>query len=66
MKNKPQSPAEKKKHLKFLFDFISANKLAVIATLSESGSPEAAVVGIAVIKKLEIICSSFTTSVLMD
>ncbi len=52
----------KKKKLGFLYNFIKDRKLAVLATVSKSGFPESSVMGIAITKELEIICSSFNSS----
>ena len=38
-----------------LYDFIAAQRFAVVATISASGVPEAALVGIAVTPDLELI-----------
>jgi len=42
--------------------FISQNKLAVVSTISNSGKPESALVGIAVTPKLEIIFDTVKSS----
>jgi uncharacterized pyridoxamine 5'-phosphate oxidase family protein len=46
----------------FLFDFIAKNKYAVLATVAPDNSPEAAVIGIAATKDLEIIFDTVSTS----
>ncbi len=43
-------------------DFISRHPLAVISSISPSGDPQSALVGIAVTDKLEIIFDTLTTS----
>ncbi len=45
-----------------IYRFICSHKLAVIATNSASGQPEAAVVGIAVTPALEIVFDTINTS----
>ena len=45
-----------------MYEYIKGHKLAVIATVNGEALPEAAVIGIAVTKDLEIICGSFNTS----
>ena len=62
MKIHAENGSERNKHIKFLHNFIKEHKLAVIATVTGSALPEAAVIGIAVNENLEIICSSFSTS----
>ena len=62
MKISVQNPRDRKKHLKFLYEFIKKHKLAVIATTDGNGRPEAAVIGVAVDKNLEIICGTYNTS----
>ena len=46
----------------FLYNFIHQHKLAVISTLSEDNKPEAALVGFAVSKDLEIVFDTVKTS----
>ena len=46
----------------FLYNFIKQHKLAVISTLSTDNKPEAAVVGFAISKDLEIIFDTVKTS----
>jgi general stress protein 26 len=45
-----------------LYRFIDRHKLAVLATVSPSGDPQAAVVGIAVTSELELIFDTVKTS----
>jgi uncharacterized pyridoxamine 5'-phosphate oxidase family protein len=46
----------------FLYDFITQNRLAVLATVSENNNPEAALVGFAITPDLEIIFDTVKTS----
>ena len=45
-----------------LYPFIADQKLAVVSSLSEKGSPESALVGIAVTPELEIVFDTLNTS----
>ncbi len=45
-----------------LFDFIGRQKLAVLATVDPDGSPQAALVGIAVTPQLEIVLDTVDSS----
>ncbi|MEO8399756.1 MAG: pyridoxamine 5'-phosphate oxidase family protein [Ignavibacteriaceae bacterium] len=47
---------------KFLYNFISKNKCAVLSTVSKDDLPEAALVGIAVTKDLKIIFDTVSDS----
>ena len=62
MQPNSENPEDREKNLKFLYEYIKGHKLAVIATVNGEALPEAAVIGIAVTKDLEIICGSFNTS----
>lgn len=62
MKIHSDSSQDREKKLKVLYRFLKDHKLGVIATVSGDVLPEAAVIGIAVMENLEIICSSFVTS----
>jgi general stress protein 26 len=46
----------------FLYNFIKQHNLAVISTLSEDNKPEAALVGFAISKDLEIVFDTVKTS----
>lgn len=45
-----------------IYQFINQHKLGVVATTNEAGRPEAALVGIAVSDKLEIVFDTLTTT----
>jgi general stress protein 26 len=45
-----------------LYQFLSQHRLAVLATASENGTPQSAVMGIAVTPELEIIFDTLTSS----
>ena len=45
-----------------VFRFIAKHKLGVLATISPSGEPQAAVVGIAVTSELELVFDTVKTS----
>ena len=45
-----------------LYEFLAGNDLGVLGTLSEAGSPESALVGIAVTPELEVIFDTVNTS----
>ena len=62
MKIYAENGKDRNKQIKFLFDFIKPHKLGVMATVTGNSLPQAAVVGIAVTKELELFCSSFTAS----
>lgn len=62
MKIHTESGKDRKKNLKFLYDFMKDHKLAVMASVTGNALPEAAVIGFAIMENLEIICSSFSTS----
>ena len=47
---------------KFIYDFITKNKYAVLSTVSEKGMPQSALVGIAVTRDLKIIFDTVTSS----
>ena len=47
---------------KFIYDFITKNKYAVLSTVSEKGMPQSALVGIAVTRDLKIIFDTVTTT----
>ena len=47
---------------KFIYDFITKNKYAVLSTVSEKGMPQSALVGIAVTRDLKIIFDTVTIS----
>ena len=59
MKTHKQKSLSREKQLKLLYENIKVHKLAVVATVTQGSLPEAAVIGFAVTKKLEIICSTF-------
>ena len=46
----------------FLYDFIKQHKLAVVSSVSKDGSPQSAIVGMAVSKDLEIVFDTVKTS----
>lgn len=46
----------------FIYSFIREHKLAVISTLSNAGTPEAALVGIGISNNLEIVFDTIKTS----
>jgi uncharacterized pyridoxamine 5'-phosphate oxidase family protein len=48
--------------IKFLYDFISKNKHAVLSTVTKDASPEAALIGFAVTEDLQIIFDTVNTS----
>ena len=45
-----------------VFQFLNGESLAVLATVAENGQPEAAVMGFAVTRNLEIIFDTLKTS----
>ena len=47
---------------KFIYDFITKKKYAVLSTVSEKGMPQSALVGIAVTRDLKIIFDTVTIS----
>ena len=46
----------------FIYDFIKQHQLAVISTCNSANTPEAALIGIAVAEKLELVFDTVTTS----
>ena len=53
---------DRERQLELIYNFMKRQKLAVIASVTHDGLPEAAVVGIAVKEDLELYCSTFRTS----
>ena len=62
MKILKENLSSRSRQIKFLHDFIENHKLGVLATVSGRMLPEASVVGIAVLKNLEIIFGSFVNA----